>query len=34
MLPEDTQISWTERKTNAGVLEQLSVKAPQLLNLI
>ena len=27
-------ISWTERKTNASVLEQLGVKAPQLLNLI
>ena len=28
------RISWTERKTNASVLEQLGVKAPQLLNLI
>ena len=28
------RISWTERKTNACVLEQLGVKAPQLLNLI
>ena len=28
------KISWTERKTNASVLEQLDVKAPQLLNLI
>ena len=28
------RISWTERKTNASVLEQLVVKAPQLLNLI
>ena len=28
------RISWTERKTNASVLEQLRVKAPQLLNLI
>ena len=27
------RISWTERKTNASVLEQLGVKAPQLLNL-
>ena len=26
--------SWTERKTNASVLEQLGLKAPQLLNLI
>ena len=25
---------WTERKTNTSVLEQLGVKAPQLLNLI
>ena len=28
------RISWTERKTNASVLEQLGVKAPLLLNLI
>ena len=28
------RISWTERKTNASVLKQLGVKAPQLLNLI
>ena len=28
------RISWTEGKTNASVLEQLGVKAPQLLNLI
>ena len=28
------RISWTERKTNASVLEQLGVKAPQLLHLI
>ena len=28
------RISWTERKTNASVLEQLGVKAQQLLNLI
>ena len=28
------RISWTERKTNASVLEQLGLKAPQLLNLI
>ena len=28
------RISWTERKTNASVLEQLGVKAPQLLSLI
>ena len=28
------RISWTERKTNASVLEQLGVKAPQLLNLV
>ena len=28
------RISWTERKTNASVLEQLGVKASQLLNLI
>ena len=28
------RISWTGRKTNASVLEQLGVKAPQLLNLI
>ena len=28
------RISWTEKKTNASVLEQLGVKAPQLLNLI
>ena len=28
------RISWTERKTNDSVLEQLGVKAPQLLNLI
>ena len=28
------RISWTERKTNASVLEQLGVRAPQLLNLI
>ena len=28
------RISWTERKTNARVLEQLGLKAPQLLNLI
>ena len=28
------RISWTERKTNANVLEQLGVKVPQLLNLI
>ena len=28
------RISWTERKTKASVLEQLGVKAPQLLNLI
>ena len=28
------RISWTERKTNASVLEQLGVKALQLLNLI
>ena len=28
------RISWTERKTNASVLEQLGVKAPQLLKLI
>ena len=28
------RISWTERKTNASVLEQLGVKAPPLLNLI
>ena len=28
------RISWTERKTHASVLEQLGVKAPQLLNLI
>ena len=28
------RISWTERKTNAIVLEQLGIKAPQLLNLI
>ena len=28
------RISWIERKTNASVLEQLGVKAPQLLNLI
>ena len=28
------RISWTERKTNASVLEQLVVKAPQLLNII
>ena len=28
------RISWTERKTNASVLEQLGAKAPQLLNLI
>ena len=27
------RISWTERKTNASVLEQLGLKAPQLLNL-
>ena len=26
--------SWTERKTNASVLEQLGLKAPQLLNLV
>ena len=28
------RISWTERKTNASVLEQWGLKAPQLLNLI
>ena len=28
------RISWTERKTNANVLEQLGLKAPQLLNLM
>ena len=28
------RISWSESKTNASVLEQLGVKAPQLLNLI
>ena len=28
------RISWAERKTNASVLKQLGVKAPQLLNLI
>ena len=28
------RISWTERKTNANGLEQLGIKAPQLLNLI
>ena len=28
------RISWTERKTNASVLKQLGLKAPQLLNLI
>ena len=28
------RISWTERKTNASVLEHLGLKAPQLLNLI
>ena len=28
------RISWTERKTNVSVLEQLGFKAPQLLNLI
>ena len=28
------RISWTERKTNASVLEQLELKAPQLLNLV
>ena len=28
------RIAWTERKTCASVLEQLGVKAPQLLNLI
>ena len=28
------RISWTERKTNASVLEQLGIKVPQLLNLI
>ena len=28
------RISWTERKTNASVLEQPGAKAPQLLNLI
>ena len=28
------RISWTERKTNASVLEQLGVKEPQHLNLI
>ena len=28
------RISWTKRKTNASVLGQLGVKAPQLLNLI
>ena len=31
---EILRISWTERKTNASVLEQLGIKAPQLLNLI
>ena len=31
---EILRISWTERKTNASVLEQLGLKAPQLLNLI
>ena len=28
------RISWTERKTNASVLEQLGLKAPKLLNII
>ena len=28
------RIPWTERKTNASVIEQLGLKAPQLLNLI
>ena len=34
MLRKILRISWTERKTNASVLEQLGLKAPQLLNLI
>ena len=34
MLRKILRISWTERKTNASVLEQLGVKAPQLFNLI
>ena len=34
MLRKILRISWTGRKTNASVLEQLGVKAPQLLNLI